>query len=327
LDLLFKHTRIIVNVGVGVEVIRLMQRLVDFPAFKEARLFECLKLLEFFLSFDDCGLRRSAYRAFSLLYDQSYAIDFVSIQRDLADPELSSSVISLLLKIPDIPIVREIVLPLAKLARSADRHSASKLLFTLLDSKSAATILMDDPGFWRHGIPTFSDTLFAVLKIAEFQSDALVELPALPVLFALAADERAEGVFAGFYSILRKISFPQSFLDRLEEAEFFLPFFNALLECRDAEALVRGLKTVGLLATIGYCDSLRPFVKCLGRFVRDEDGAVARAALFGLHRMSFSRRLARVMCEQRINEHVKSFFGTEHEDPARQIVRNMRQIR
>jgi hypothetical protein len=322
LDIVITRKRTLLKLGVALETVKLIQKLLDIDAYRAGRLFECLDLISSFLTSDDMAVVKSAYRTLTLFYHSDFALDFSAIQHDLLDRDLSPSVISLLMKIPEIPVVREIVAPIAKLAR--DLPAASRLLFILLDQRETGKLLMEESSFWRHGIPSFRDTLEALIKMLKFKTlkAALADFPAVPILFALAIDEGADGVFACFQSVLQKGRFTDGFLHALEESDFFLPFFEGVVGNGSSSVVTSGLMTLGLLAQIGYVDSFRPFAKCLGRFIKRE-GEIARAALFASHALSFHRRMTKYLSAVGIRASAKVFLGTSDEELAHELIKNL----
>lgn len=324
MDLLIKHRRKFERGGCGAQAVGLISHMLrSFKPYRDSRIDNCRPVLVWFTSSKDKKTAVAAYKAITRLYDEKFDLDYISIQNDILDPELTSFVVDLLLRVKELPIVSELVFPILRAARVNPK--AADVIHRMLGSRDAVCLLIDHPKFMRYRLPTYVDTLQMVLKMTSFKDlrSAIAACPEISMLFALSVEEKTSEVFCLYEKILSKLPFDESFLRSLQKDEFFVNFFRGIVEINDSDTTVSCLKALSIFSSIGYASEYKQFAEFLKTLMKSNDNEVAEAALIAASELSFHSKMAHVFARLSIGRIAKKFTAGHLREYVKNLVRNV----
>jgi hypothetical protein len=319
LDIVVNHAKLLAQSPASADAVALIRTLLKNESYYERRLHNCRSALPVFLTSDDTATVLATYRLIGHIVDGHCELDFSLIQDHLLDKELCPSAIALLLKIPDLAPSTDLVFGILR----ASRHlaKASELLLNLVQRVETAKILMRQPKFLKHPLPTFADTFQILLQILTFQNlrDQVAECEELPMLFAAAADEKSVDAWVCFDRVLRRISVNRNFLGMLDDNDFLRNLAAASSEVDDPDALVGVFKTLASLARIGFSRDFHMFGHTLKQSLKGKDDRLARAALFAARELLAHHQIVRHFRSIRLDACLRRFRDNEDRRVAKEV--------
>jgi hypothetical protein len=321
-DLLISRRRGWLRTESGVQYVQLLVTLLKKqPLYRESRFGACRKVLVEFLSSKCPEVVEETYTAIAELYDDSFLLDFAVIQRHLDGSYRFKSLFAVLSKVRELPLVTDFVLSIVRAAK--DSSEATRVVVNVALTPKGATLLVRHSKFLKWPLPTFLDTFKILFKMAKVVD--VSDCPDIPILFALAAEERSSDLYDCFERFVThdRISLNGDFFRALRETDFFGSFLDGFEELGDPAIIVKGLRTVEELAKVGFVSDFLRLRKPLKRFLRDGD-ALASAAVFALRELTTHRKMAAALVGKGFEDCLARFDGGSERRAARDILSDIR---
>ncbi|OHS94854.1 hypothetical protein TRFO_10768 [Tritrichomonas foetus] len=278
LDLLITHKKKFFKNDAGAIVVNTLLYLIqNYKNYKKSRLPNCRSVISFFISSPVKETAIAAYKATTLLFDSDFDLPFRKISNDLVDPDISEFVVKLFQKMATvtdtggIPPVKEIIMPLFRIARNYD--SATQVLLKMTKQLDAAEVMINSSKWLKYKLPTYDDTFKILISISRFSElkKMISETEQVAELFYKSVVEKEANVFLSFDKILSRVKFDFQFLEELQENDFFIHFFQGILEINDDNVTLSCLRALTKFAKICFIDEFRLFYKNLQRFSERDD--------------------------------------------------------
>ena len=323
MDLLIKHRRKFERGNVGYEAVSLLSHMLrSFKTYRDSRMDDSRPVLVWFTTSKDKKTAIAAYKAITRLYDEKFDLDYITIQNDILDPDLTTFVVDLLMRVKELPIVPELVFPVLRAARVNPK--AGDVMQKMLAKREAVCLLIDHPKFLRYKLPTYVDTMQMLLQMTAFRDlrSAIAACSEVPILLSLSVEDKTSAVFCLYEKILSKLPFDRSFLEALQENNFFVSFFQGIVEIDDCQTTISCLKALSIFSSIGYCSEYKLFGDFLKKLIKCNDPDLSEAALAAVSELSFHRKMAILFDDLAIPRLAKEFNHGHARQYVKDIVNN-----
>ena len=279
-------------------------------------IYRCRPIFCTFMHSEDTQAAKSAYSAVYTLLDSQFQLPFPQIISDVNDEDLSSSAISILLKLTNFPISHQLVDNLFRLVSS--KNEAYLLMLRIADDEIGAQYILANPVWLVNRSMSTVDTLrlfMVLLKHLKLrhQMSLLDELPEFLSILSVSQESQVK-ICLG--TVIKKLSLSRTLLNELSEHGFYKALL-ASIQMKESDTIKSLLiDVVSMIARFGYVNDLKIFTKPLISYLLESD-KVCKSSFAALIYLSFHDECALQIQGTNIKEILKQIPKTVIPDDQR----------
>ena len=307
LDLLLKKESVFFSSDAGSSYVSLLYYLLkNYKSYYESRIDVCRTVLVNFISSSDEKAAIEAYKAVANLYDKKFVIPYEKVIVDLKEKELSKHVLSLLIRVKNLPAVEEFVFILMKLSRTSEK--AALIVMKLLSKPDVACSLAEASNWLVYDLPTKQVTLSFFILIMKFKTSKsiILKAPEVPLFFTELLKSGETECVSCLSQIFDDIEITKEFFKSLKDAGFFNELFK-LVVAGSKTCKVSCMETCAVVLKSFF---IKDAIKLIPVFIDffNEDPRIAKAALKVCVGMSYYPKAVGALLDARVEAAVKKAF-------------------
>jgi hypothetical protein len=307
LGLLIKHDRLFFKSDAACDYISLLCFLnANFPKFRREHFNSCRQIFTSFRSSSDPHTVQVAYSALCALSDVFTDIPLEHILANLHDQVLASSALSILLRLPKIPVKQELVNSLLGLAER-NREATLVLLKLATSSLDGSALLVDTPDWLHKFLPELLDTIRLVLAIMAWETlrDRVSRMSDLPAFMLAIVQSHSQQEILCLGSICKRLTMNEDTLEAVRQISFFGALLKMIQSLNGSPVRYIGIDLVTMFALVDDCDEYLEFIPILKEALIARDDKVQRSTFLAFYVLSRFRNCVLQFKKLRLDQMVR----------------------
>lgn len=265
----------------------------------------CRNIFCSFLHSEDSNAAKNAYKAVFNLLDPKFTLPFPQIISDVGDTDLSELALSVLMKLTNFPVSKQLIDTLMMLC-GARPDAYLLLLLRCADTMEGSNILCNDTQWLSSGVMTDSELLKLVLVLLKNPNarKMLTSSEQLPnFLVSILKNDETE-VLICLTKTIQCLNLTRDFLQRLSSVNFYRKLLGVINLCKDDVLKSFLIDIISISSKEAFISDYNIFIDPLSNLLQGSD-RVVRSSFTALVYMSFHQECADEMKESNVKDALK----------------------